>query len=1318
MDGTLYLTRALDGWGSESTTDDGYIQAPPTIDYSRKVLFAAEGETAHEIDHEEQDVGRGSAPSSVLGYIATESSTARRANDKNNTAYNAHRNKFKSTPAIIDYAHAHSADVPFSPTATTAAASSQYETDSAPTVTALHRVGEMQGIVDKARARRTRRRRCIVGGSCVLAFILAAGIGLGFGISPAPQSPADKAITILQEEDVAMARQTSIGSGGGATLSLQGESLIWGVEVLAHVVVTYYNKTAQITADMYPAAPLEALDTLFGEGRTHGGGGSNSAATIPRHNDNMAPGLNFVAVVNLTHTPGIAAAAKVLPGVGVSLDVSGQLLPRFSLVARLPQPMTIAAGVTVTSFEFKTAVTAATPAEPADSGSVTPRTRWNWNVTADIQASIPGATFDLKCIAALPADPSDDFKLVAYSENKWHFDIGGGGSSEVGIDATDVSLVVQAATRTSAGSAGGRQALPMAASLKGMLRFDDFDLNMVPKGSTVDTSAIPADILSRVYLKNTLLYARILITVGSMQSTSVAITGRMALFSDTALLDVDVVLKRAKESKWHVAVGVDVGNTALLTSIVPGEAKTLDRYSFSDIMLLITTFDTPQSFAFMPRAIEAAGPGVKWTGIDAVEVACSFQTATETLTFEADLVGTNWAVGPVKMTKVSVLLEVAMEAAEEAANPKLSLDGFFDLRLRGQTLQFVGGVSISPIEATLYAAMTSDWAEPLGLRGLTLTKCALQVGFNLETGLPMSIGVMGGMVLGSAEAHGSRHLHGNATVLVDAADPESTVLSVDVANFDLTTLIQDMCTGCTVPAILEQTILDVSFKEAFLQVNPGSVSQTFNGEVYQPGAVFRLTDVHLFGLLAGSADIRLAGTAGDPAGADNAGASASLLAVPSSIVLNLTINATTLFGVVGIASADGHGPFVINGHVERDSSGGDDVSSGGGSAAVIKSASLFADCSITLLELFTARATLDIDDNHFAASIEYDYADSLLKLHVSVSISDFDVLDFVRGNPSIPANDSSNGDGSGNNGDAAAGVGGFTSDFELRARFENEFLDYLGHNVTGSLKVLVSSFDRRLVDARAAVADWETTQKPKIAGNNEKIAAEKNKDEKNIDEGVAAVQVADSAVRDAQHHVDSLSDEIKSIHSNIQHCTHWYSVSCHADNAWRDSKIAGLETAKLAADAALLTAQGILEGAKAALKESGKVVPDVDPAVLAWEAENTAITTAGKVAKATLGGVQGLVDGAAAAAEWILKETSDLFNVESLFISAESLQNVVKDEAGIQCTFEAGGVFAGHRKNWSGTFFFPPSPTSVFDDVMRIIKQEIQGKVSNMVGGW
>ena len=63
------MTHRNGGGAGESTTDDGYIQAPPTIDYSRKVLFAAEGETAHEIDHEEQDVGRGSAPSSVLGIL-------------------------------------------------------------------------------------------------------------------------------------------------------------------------------------------------------------------------------------------------------------------------------------------------------------------------------------------------------------------------------------------------------------------------------------------------------------------------------------------------------------------------------------------------------------------------------------------------------------------------------------------------------------------------------------------------------------------------------------------------------------------------------------------------------------------------------------------------------------------------------------------------------------------------------------------------------------------------------------------------------------------------------------------------------------------------------------------------------------------------------------------------------------------------------------------------------------------------------------------------------------------------------------------------
>ena len=110
----------------------------------------------------------------------------------------------------------------------------------------------------------------------------------------------------------------------------------------------------------------------------------------------------------------------------------------------------------------------------------------------------------------------------------------------------------------------------------------------------------------------------------------------------------------------------------------------------------------------------------------------------DSVTLEADLIG-EWVLGALELTKASVVFEVARDA-----EPEISLDGFFDLAVDSQRLRFVGGVGITPIEVMLCASMASDWEDAF-VKGLTLTKSALQVGFNVETGIPMSIDVMAGM---------------------------------------------------------------------------------------------------------------------------------------------------------------------------------------------------------------------------------------------------------------------------------------------------------------------------------------------------------------------------------------------------------------------------------------------------------------------------------------------------------------------------------------------------------------------------------------------
>jgi hypothetical protein len=333
---------------------------------------------------------------------------------------------------------------------------------------------------------------------------------------------------------------------------------------------------------------------------------------------------------------------------------------------------------------------------------------------------------------------------------------------------------------------------------------------------------------------------------------------------------------------------------------------------------------------------------------------------------------------------------------------------------------------------------------------------------------------------------------------------------------------------------------------------------------------------------------------------------------------------------------------------------------------------------------------------------------------------------------------------------------------------------------------LVASFDARMTEAQVNVAKWQAEEEPKMAQNNVKITEIKNNDAATIDADASAVLSARKEVQAAQHHVDSLSSEIDAIKGNMcgglylvdhfcwsrsafgshacywfeasmhaiqsthlrcsfshligclhalspsehcrEHCHHWYSVDCYADNAWRDAKIGGLEIAKTAADTALEVARGVFTAAAAIINEAGKIVPEMDPEVLALEADNAAIEGAGKTARALLSGVQGLVDGAAAAATWILNEIADIFNIRRMSFAADSLQAVGKEPANLKAAQESGvapvsfqisftlsGSFAGHEKSWSGLLMFPPSPSSVLDDIMTLVKAEIQGA---RLGAW
>ena len=101
-------------------------------------------------------------------------------------------------------------------------------------------------------------------------------------------------------------------------------------------------------------------------------------------------------------------------------------------------------------------------------------------------------------------------------------------------------------------------------------------------------------------------------------------------------------------------------------------------------------------------------------------------------------------------------------------------------------------------------------------------------------------------------------------------------------------------------------------------------------------------------------------------------------------------------------------------------------------------------------------------------------------------------------------------------------------------------------------------------------------------------------------------------------------------------------MKCDAHNTWLDTKIAALWDAKHAADAALWVAQKALSAAKAIVGAAGDVDVDLDPEVLAWEADNAALQVYGDSAMAGLKAAKFVADGVLDLASFVHDEGGEV----------------------------------------------------------------------------
>ena len=386
------------------------------------------------------------------------------------------------------------------------------------------------------------------------------------------------------------------------------------------------------------------------------------------------------------------------------------------------------------------------------------------------------------------------------------------------------------------------------------------------------------------------------------------VTGNAAVFSNKEPLSGEILVqKNANTGKWGVGFALMLGKSQPFSDLVPS-IKELDHFAFANGALVFSTFPASFSFNGLARTVSLDAPGVefvaqlgfsgrvlgvvqKWTHIEAIDVSAKFGTTTKKFTLTADIVG-HWNLGTPSVAMTDIEFSLAVGGA---SGVEVSLTTLFDVYMSGnRKLQFRGAISLDPVEVTIDAAMTTDYKNAFGLKALTIDHSELSVGFNVETGVPVRVGIGGGYKWGNV-------LSGDMDVLVDVVHVENTVFYGATDGWSLTKTAGLVCGKCaaSIPQFFE-----FKFGKAYLLVNPGPTAVTFNGEYFPSGAMFSVSSFQISTFLSGSASLSLQGT----------------LEAPTSVSVRATFNETDLFhlGVIKLTGCSGSGPFHLNFDLDKD----------------------------------------------------------------------------------------------------------------------------------------------------------------------------------------------------------------------------------------------------------------------------------------------------------------------------------------------------------------------------------------------------------------
>lgn len=429
--------------------------------------------------------------------------------------------------------------------------------------------------------------------------------------------------------------------------------------------------------------------------------------------------------------------------------------------------------------------------------------------------------FSLQNVVLSYSSKSKNYKIAAASSDTWKIPLG----------VTSLSVGELAFTMVNkSGKAGGTIAgIAAIAGSKMSIEYDmskgvelDASLPALSTKSLVDV-VCGSDIwggLSLVSKLPSLDFSNVK-AVCDIDEKTIFISGTISGFGDA------VFLTRKTNSKWGFGLGAKIGSGWKFAS-VSSVLALLDTLNFSNSSLVVTSFDDKKfEISDYPEFSGSVNKGVNFLLNVTMDDQAELKFIKKLLKLSIDLLKIHGSVasggsglieasfdGDFTIANGVVINQVGLRITTGTTATSFGLLCSMEVKFKDDLL-FTGEIEVEPNGASFSATMEGDWTNPFGIKGVTLSNVAIELGVNAEM-LP-SFGFAGTAKI--------KDVTGELGILVNTITPIESLLHLKFNELGIKTLL-DICDESVAKSIPDtfDVIVNTGLKDVDVHIVPKTTS--------------------------------------------------------------------------------------------------------------------------------------------------------------------------------------------------------------------------------------------------------------------------------------------------------------------------------------------------------------------------------------------------------------------------------------------------------------------------------------------------------------